>query len=53
MPAKKYHVALTDEERASLEQAEPNRPRAQGPSPQGPRRRPSKHEDDDMEIEKP
>jgi len=40
-------------ERASLEQAEPNRPRAQGPSPQGPRRRPSKHEDDDMEIEKP
>ena len=40
-------------ERASLEQAEPNRPRAQGPSPQGPRRRPSKHQDDDMEIEKP
>ena len=40
-------------ERVSLEQAEPNRPRAQGQSPQAPRRRPSKHEDDDMEIEKP
>ncbi len=39
-------------ERAVLEQAEPNRPRAQGPSPQRPPRRPSKY-DDDMEIEKP
>ena len=40
-------------ERAALEQAEPNRPRAQGQSPQTPRRRPSGHEDDDIEIEKP
>ena len=40
-------------ERAALEQAEPNRPRTQGPSPQTPRRRPSGHEDDDIEVEKP
>src|ERR1700752_1434457 len=40
-------------ERAVLEQAEPNRPRTQGPSPQRLPRRPSKHEDDDIEIEKP
>jgi len=40
-------------ERAALEQAEPNRPRPQGQSPQGPRRRPSGHEDDDVEVEKP
>ncbi|HEY0765005.1 MAG TPA: amidohydrolase family protein [Pyrinomonadaceae bacterium] len=40
-------------ERAALEQAEPNRPRTQGASPQTPRRRPSKHEDDDVEVEKP
>src|ERR1700741_454145 len=40
-------------ERAALEQAEPNRPRTQRPSPQTPRRRPSGHEDDDIEIEKP
>ena len=40
-------------ERAKLEQAEPNKPRAQGQSPQTPRRRPSGHQDDDMEIEKP
>jgi imidazolonepropionase-like amidohydrolase len=40
-------------ERATLEQAEPNRPAAQGQSPQAPRRRPSKREDDDIEIEKP
>ena len=40
-------------ERAALEQAEPNRPRPQGPSPQTPRRRPSGHEDDDIEVEKP
>ena len=40
-------------ERATLEQAEPNRPRAQGQSPQTPRRRPSGHEDDDIEFEKP
>ena len=40
-------------ERAALEQAEPNRPRPQGQSPQTPRRRPSGHEDDDIEIEKP
>ena len=40
-------------ERAALEQAEPNRPRTQGPSPQTPRRRPSKRDDDDVEVEKP
>jgi hypothetical protein len=40
-------------ERAALEQAEPNRPRPKGESPQTPRRRPSGHEDDDVEIEKP
>ncbi len=40
-------------ERARLEQAEPNKPRTQGQSPQTPRRRPSKHEDDDIEIDKP
>ena len=40
-------------ERATLEQAEPNRPRTQGPSPQTPRRRPSGHVDDDVEVEKP
>src|SRR4029078_4474822 len=40
-------------ERAMLEQAEPNRPRPKGESPQTPRRRPSGHEDDDVEIEKP
>ena len=36
-------------ERAALEQAEPNRPHSQGQSPQTPRRRPSKHEDDDVD----
>ena len=40
-------------ERATLEQAEPNRPHSQGQSPQTPRRRPSGHEDDDIEVEKP
>src|SRR5215216_660405 len=40
-------------ERAALEQAEPNRPRPKGESPQTPRRRPSGHEDDDIEVEKP
>ena len=40
-------------ERAALEQAEPNRPAARGQSPQTPRRRPSGHMDDDIEIEKP
>jgi adenine deaminase len=40
-------------ERATLEQAEPNRPAARGQSPQTPRRRPSGHVDDDIEIEKP
>src|SRR4029079_18789585 len=40
-------------ERAQLEQAEPNRPRPKGESPQTPRRRPSGHEDDAIEIEKP
>jgi len=40
-------------ERATLEQAEPNKPPARGQSPQTPRRRPSRHEDDDVEVEKP
>jgi len=40
-------------ERAALEQAEPNRPATRGQSPQTPRRRPSGHEDDDIEVEKP
>ena len=34
-------------ERATLEQAEPNKPPAQGQSPQTPRRRPRTHIDDD------
>ena len=41
-------------ERASLEQADPNKPPAQGQSPQGTRRRPRGREDDDVwEGEKP
>src|ERR1044072_6758186 len=40
-------------ERTALEQAEPNRPRSPAASPQRPPRRPTKHEDDDIEIEKP
>jgi imidazolonepropionase-like amidohydrolase len=40
-------------ERATLEQAEPNRPRPKGESPQTPRRRPSGHANDDLEVEKP
>ena len=40
-------------ERATLEQADPNKPPAQGQSPQTPRRRPRTHEDDDIEVEKP
>lgn len=40
-------------ERAALEQADPNKPPAQGQSPQTPRRRPRTHEDDDVEEEKP
>jgi hypothetical protein len=39
-------------ERATLEQAEPNKPPARGQSPQTPRRRPSGHEDH-AELEKP
>src|SRR6185295_5703541 len=39
-------------ERATLEQAEPNKPPARGQSPQTPRRRPSGHEDD-AEVDKP
>ena len=39
-------------ERAALEQADPNKPPAQGQSPQAPRRRPRAHEDDDV-IEQP
>jgi len=37
-----------EKERATLEQAEPNKPAAGGTSPQAPRRRPSSHEDDDV-----
>jgi imidazolonepropionase-like amidohydrolase len=40
-------------ERAALEQADPNKPPAQGQSPQAPRRRPRTREDDDVEVEKP
>ena len=40
-------------ERATLEQAEPNKPPARGQSPQTPRRRPSERHDDDIEVEKP
>jgi imidazolonepropionase-like amidohydrolase len=40
-------------ERAALEQADPNKPPAQGQSPQAPRRRPRAHEDDDVIEEKP
>src|SRR5215217_2180946 len=40
-------------ERATLEQAAPNKPAVQGQSPQAPRRRPRGHEDDDIEVEKP
>lgn len=41
-------------ERAALEQADPNKPPAQGQSPQAPRRRPRAHEDDDVwEGERP
>ena len=36
-------------ERAQLEQAEPNRPATGGRPPQAPRRRPSTHDDDDLE----
>jgi imidazolonepropionase-like amidohydrolase len=39
-------------ERAALEQADPNKPPAQGQSPQAPRRRPRAHEDDVI-YEKP
>src|SRR5678816_3081707 len=44
--------AVLAKERATLEQAEPNKPPARGQSPQTPRRRPSSHEDD-AEVEKP
>src|SRR5215213_10299873 len=40
-------------ERATLEQADPNKPAVQGQSPQAPRRRPRGHEDDDIEVDKP
>jgi len=40
-------------ERVALEQADPNKPPAQGQSPQAPRRRPRAHEDDDLIEEKP
>lgn len=48
------HRAELAKERATLEQAEPNKPPAQGQSPQAPRRRPRAHEDDDTwEGERP
>jgi len=40
-------------ERAALEQAEPNKPPAQGQSPQAPRRRRPTHEDDTIEGDQP
>jgi imidazolonepropionase-like amidohydrolase len=40
-------------ERAKLEQAEPNKPSAQGQSPLGPRRRPRGHVDDDIDFDQP
>jgi imidazolonepropionase-like amidohydrolase len=45
--------AVLAKERATLEQAEPNKPPARGQAPQTPRRRPSSREDDDVEVEKP
>ena len=48
------HRADLAKERATLEQADPNKPSTQGQSPQAPRRRPRAHEDDDMwEGERP
>ena len=46
------HRADLAKERATLEQADPNKPPAQGQSPQAPRRHPRAHEDDDV-IEQP
>src|ERR1044072_2536294 len=40
-------------ERATLEQAEPNKPATQGQSPQAPRRRRPSHEDDTIERDQP
>jgi imidazolonepropionase-like amidohydrolase len=40
-------------ERATLEQADPNKPPAQGQSPQSPRRRRPSHEDDTIEGDQP
>jgi imidazolonepropionase-like amidohydrolase len=40
-------------ERAALEQADPNKPPAQGQSPQAPRRRRPTHEDDTIEEDQP
>jgi imidazolonepropionase-like amidohydrolase len=40
-------------ERTALEQAEPNKPPAQGQSPQAPRRRRPSHEDDTIEGDQP
>jgi imidazolonepropionase-like amidohydrolase len=40
-------------ERAALEQADPNKPPAQGQSPQAPRRRRPSHDDDTMEGDQP
>ena len=40
--------SISPEQRAALEQADPNKPPAQGQSPNAPRRRPRAHEDDDV-----
>ncbi|HKR20964.1 MAG TPA: amidohydrolase family protein, partial [Pyrinomonadaceae bacterium] len=48
------HRADLAKERATLEQADPNKPPAQGLSPQTPRRRPRTHEDGEIiEEERP
>lgn len=47
------HRADLAKERAALEQADPNKPAAQGSSPQTPRRRRPSHEDDTIEGDMP
>ena len=47
------HRADLAKERATLEQAEPNKPATQGQSPQAPRRRRPSHEDDTIERDQP
>ena len=47
------HRADLAKERATLEQAEPNKPATQGQSPPAPRRRRPSHEDDTIERDQP